>query len=342
MSEQPLLIGRAPGSHVASPAGDRPDWVGADPAKIDRALGHAVAKPSGGWCVVDSSRAFGRSPRPYTIEGRELVGWRCRSGPALAPDTCPHMGAELSKGSVDAKGRIVCPWHGLALAGDAPRGSWAPLDTFDDGVLVWARFDSLLAAGEAPTERPYLPTRPARALDAVIRMEGHCAPEDVIANRLDPWHGPHFHGHSFARLTVIDEAIDHVTVRVVYRIAGRLGMEVDARFDCPDPRTIVMTIVSGEGVGSVVETHATPIASGRTAIIEATLATSERKSVAWLPRATLLRPLLEARARRLWVDDVAYCERRYSLRQKQTAQIVMPSSQASVRRAPSSGETKGA
>src|SRR4249920_3882102 len=48
MSEQPLLIGRAPGSHVASPAGDRPDWVGADPAKIDRALRHAVAKPSGG------------------------------------------------------------------------------------------------------------------------------------------------------------------------------------------------------------------------------------------------------------------------------------------------------
>ncbi len=40
-----------------------------------------------------------------------------------------------------------------------------------------------------------------------------------------------------------------------------------------------MTIVDGEGIGSVVETHATPLTKGRTAIIEATLATSERAGV---------------------------------------------------------------
>jgi isorenieratene synthase len=314
MSERPLLIGRSPASAASAARSDRPDWIGADPAKIDRALRHALAKPSGGWCVVDASRAFARGPAPYTIEGRELVGWMCKHGPALAPESCPHMGAELSRGHVDARGRIVCPWHGLALSADRKQGDWEPLVTFDDGVLVWARLPSLLAPGEAPTDRPFLPTRPERALDAVIRVEGRCAPEDVIANRLDPWHGAHFHGHSFVRLTVIDEAIDHVTVRVVYRIAGRIGMEVDARFDCPDPRTIVMTIVSGEGVGSVVETHATPIAPGRTAIVEATIATSDRTSISWLPRATLLRPMIEARARKLWVDDVAYCERRYALR----------------------------
>lgn len=316
MSVRPLLIGRAPASASLERAKERPDWIGADPVKIERSLAHALAKPSGGWCVIDSSRAFSREPRPYTIEGRDLVGWRCLRGPALAPESCPHMGAELSTGRVDEKGRIVCPWHGLALSAEGKHGSWAPLVTFDDGVLVWARFDSLLAPGESPTDRPFLPARPPRALDAVIRVEGRCAPEDVIANRLDPWHGAHFHGHSFARLSVLDEAIDHVTVRVVYRIAGRVGMEVDARFDCPEPRTIVMTIVSGEGVGSVVETHATPIAPGRTAIVEATLATSERTSIAWLPRATLLRPFIEARARKLWVDDVAYCERRYALRTK--------------------------
>jgi hypothetical protein len=314
MPVRPLLIGRAPRSAGTEPR--VPDWVGADPDKIERALAHALAKPSGGWCVVDSSRAFSRTPRPYTIEGRELVGWRCLRGPALAPESCPHMGAELSKGHVDARGRIVCPWHGLALSVETKRADWAPITTFDDGVLVWARFDSMLREGEAPTDRPFLPVRPEHALDAVIRVEGRCGTEDVIANRLDPWHGAHFHGHSFARLSVIDEAVDHVTVRVVYRIAGRLGMEVDARFDCPDPRTIVMTIISGEGVGSVVETHATPIGPGRTAIVEATIATSERTSIAWLPRATLLRPFIEARARKLWSDDVEYCERRYALRTK--------------------------
>ena len=39
-------------------------------------------------------------------------------------------------------------------------------------------------------------------------------------------------------------------------------MEVDARFHCPEPRTIVMTIIRGEGVGSDVETHATPLEAG--------------------------------------------------------------------------------
>jgi len=321
MSERPFLIGRAPASaSLPPPENARPDWIGADPGKIERALRHATAKPSGGWCVIDGRRAIARGPVPYTILGRELVAWSCKKGPALAPEACPHMGAQLSTGFVDDRGRIVCPWHGLALSADRKQGDWAPIPTYDDGVLFWARFDELLAPGEAPTERPYLPVRPERALDAVIRMEARCAPEDVIANRLDPWHGAHFHGHSFARLSVIDEAIDHVTVRVVYRIAGRVGMEVDARFDCPDPRTIVMTIVSGEGVGSVVETHASPLAEGRTAIVEATIATSERTSVSWLPRATLLRPMIEARARKLWVEDVQYCERRYALRTQAAAQ----------------------
>ena len=46
-----------------------------------------------------------------------------------------------------------------------------------------------------------------------------------------------------------------------------------------------MTIVRGDGLGSVVETHATPIAPGRTAIIEATLATSDRPGFALAARA---------------------------------------------------------
>jgi isorenieratene synthase len=234
------------------------------------------------------------------------------------------MGAELSKGSVDREGRIVCPWHALAFSGISgtetshtqKKGGFAPLVAFDDGVLTWARVPELAHEGDPLTERPFLATRPARFLDAVIRVEARCEPRDVLANRLDPWHGAHFHPHSFARLRVVDRGTDHVTVRVVYRIAGNVGMEVDARFECPDARTIVMTVVAGEGVGSVVETHATPLSAGRTAIVEATLATSERPEViSWLPRAgSLLRPFVEARARRLWADDVEYCERTHALR----------------------------
>jgi len=98
-------------------------------------------------------------------------------------------------------------------------------------------------------------------------------------------------------------------------------MEVDATFHCPDPRTIVMTIVNGEGVGSVVETHAPPLDEGRTAIVEATLATSERDGFARHARtiAGLARPLIERRAARLWAEDAEYAERRYALRQRRQA-----------------------
>jgi hypothetical protein len=78
-----------------------------------------------------------------------------------------------------------------------------------------------------------------------------------------------------------------------------------------------MTIVAGDGEGSVVETHATPIAPGRTAVIETTLATSDRTGFALAHLASAwLRPFIARRARRLWVDDAAYTERLYAVRQR--------------------------
>ncbi len=310
-----VLFGRSPaGESPTRPLYDTPDWIQAQPARIERALERALAQPSGGWAVLDASSRVG-APRAMEVAGRALVVWRAPDGPRAAPEACPHMGASLCDGHVDDDGRVVCPWHGLAL-GDRPRGDWAPLPTHDDGVLTWVRLPELLAPGEAPTDAPILCERPAAFLHGVIRQEARCAPRDILANRLDPWHGVHFHPHSFLRLAVVDEGPDHITVRVVYKVLGPLAMEVDARFHCPDPRTIAMTIVAGDGLGSVVETHATPLGPGRTAVIEATLATSDRLGFPWVQRAQrLLRPLIEQRAARLWVEDCAYAERTYALRE---------------------------
>jgi isorenieratene synthase len=314
-----VLFGRSPARDAphARPIDDRPDWVQANPARIGRALEHALAKPSGGWAVLDASYRIGADPRRFVVCGHELVAWRGEGSLLrVAPDACPHMGASLCEGRVDDDGRIVCPWHGLKL-GDRKHGPWAPLTAHDDGVLAWVRLPELLGKGEEPTEAPILPERPARYLDGIVRTEARCEPRDVIANRLDPWHGAHFHPHSFLRLRVIDRAEDHITVRVAYKVLGPLAMEVDARFDCPDPRTIVMTIVAGDGVGSVVETHATPIDEERCAIVEATLATSDRLGFPlFRPLRRVLRPLIEARAARLWVEDAAYAERTYELRRR--------------------------
>ena len=305
-----ITFGNPPSSDAGPPPAEAPDWVQANPARIERALARALALPSGGWYAVDDREKIGGAPVGYTIEGQELVLWRAQDGTLRAgPGACPHMGASLACGRVRGD-NVVCPWHGLEL-GDGAHGKWRPLMAHDDGVLAWVRIGR---AGEE-TAAPILAPRPASALSGVIRMEANCDPGDILANRLDPWHGAHYHPHSFARLKVLEEREDLLLVRVAYRVVGPLAVEVDATFHCPDPRTIVMTIVGGEGTGSVVETHATPIGPGRTAVIEATLATSERGGFRHALRlARWLRPAMNARAARLWVEDIAYAERRHTLR----------------------------
>ena len=288
---------------------ERPTWQQASSAWIRQALERSQELPSGGWYALDASRTIRDAPRRVRVKGRTLVVWRDGARVHAAPDTCPHMGASLAGGCV-RNGRLVCPWHGLTL-GPEGHGAWKPLPAHDDGILCWVRLDG----ADHPTDAPILPARPRDPLDAVIRVEVACDPCDVIANRLDPWHGAHFHPYSFGRLHVIDQQLEEITVRVAYRVLGPFAVEVDARFHCADPRTIVMTVVRGEGEGSVVETHATPIEPGRTAVVEATLATSDRPGFAVARRAaTILRPLVRWAARRLWVDDATYAERLHVLR----------------------------
>ncbi|MEU5091409.1 DUF5914 domain-containing protein [Streptomyces sp. NPDC021356] len=308
----------------------RPTWQEARPAVIARALKRAQALPSGNWYVVGASRAVrGDGKLARTVAGREIVVWRGPGGRLVGgPGSCPHLGAPLRDSPVRC-GTLVCHWHGLALDG-SPYGGWSPLPVHDDGVLVWARLDAV--GGEEPMDEPVVPRRPdpARALTAVHTAVGVCDPEDVVANRLDPWHGAWLHPYSFADLTVVDApgapdgAVDgagnELTVDVSFKVAGRLVVPVRAVFTAPGPRTVVMRITEGEGAGSVVETHATPLgadAAGRprTAVVEAVVAASDRPGFAAVRRAApLLRPLVRAAAARLWRDDLSYAERRWRLR----------------------------
>jgi len=227
----------------------------------------------------------------------------------IAQNSCPHLGGPLAAGHLH-EGKLVCPWHGLSLPHDE-HPHWKPLAIHDDGVLVWVN----LGLEKETTPLPIIPKRPDIFIDAVIRKEAVCEASDMIANRLDPWHGAHYHPHTFARLVVTDMQPNMLTLRVAYRVFGPICIEVDATFHSPEPRTIVMHIISGEGVGSMVETHATPITPGRSAVIEATLATSDRPGFRKaLKAAGLIRRFMMRAAERLWVEDIAYAERAYRLR----------------------------
>lgn len=297
----------------------------AEPAIIDSALQRALRRPSGNWFVFAASADI-HTDRPFgtTVSGIEIVAWRDEQRHLhVGPAACPHLGADLSTGRIDC-GALICPWHGLRLDGRREFG-WKPLPAFDDGVLVWVRLDTV--GGEEPLAAPVLPVRPSGPhLAAVTRLEGVCEPRDIISNRLDPWHGAWFHPYSFAELEVLsappvdaEEESDIFQVAVTFHL-GRVGVPVVAQFTAPEPRTIVMHIVDGEGAGSVVETHATPLGPGRdgrprTAVIEAVIAQSDRAGFRHFLRAgPVVQPLMRLAAGRLWRDDLVYAERRYALR----------------------------
>ncbi|MEV0542779.1 DUF5914 domain-containing protein [Nocardia salmonicida] len=306
-----------------------PTYRDADPAVIGAALERSQNRPSGNWYVFGASRDV-RNDRPFgaTVAGVELVAWRDQQQRLLVgPGACPHLGAPLAQARVDC-GALVCRWHGLRLSGDGGPG-WAALPCHDDGVLVWVRLDHIGA--EPPLDAPVIGARPAsnRAISAVATVTGVCEPADIIANRLDPWHGSWFHPYSFAHLEVLEspaaepgaaDSVERFVVAVTFRVGGRLGVPVHAEFISPEPRTLTMRIIDGEGQGSVVETHATPLGVGpdgqpRTAVIEAVVADSGRRGFRVARHAgAALRPLMAHAATRLWRDDLSYAERRYQLR----------------------------
>ena len=188
-------------------------------------------------------------------------------------------------------------------------------------MLVWVR---LPGADVTTTPAPALPERPPLdgSVAGVIVATGRCEPRDVIANRLDPWHGSWLHPYAFSHLTVDDDASsdDALVVDVAFRLGRTYGVPVRAVFSCPDARTVAMHIVDGEGTGSVVETHATPIGTDEhgapiTQVTEATLAYSDRSGFRVATAlAALVRPAMRHTARHLWKDDLAYAERRYRVR----------------------------
>ncbi|WP_194836564.1 DUF5914 domain-containing protein [Nocardia sp. XZ_19_369] len=309
----------------------RPTYQDADPGLIAAALRWSQQRPSGNWYVIAASRAI-RRDRPFAtkVAGREIVAWRDDSGGLhIGPGACPHLGAPLASAEVE-NDALICRWHGLRVGADDSASRWCPYPGYDDGVLAWVRLDAV--GGEEPTDAPVLGARPAdTTVHAVTSLVGVCEPRDIIANRLDPWHGAWFHPYSFARLDVtrtpprdgITEENHAFLLTVTFRVTRSLGVPVAAEFRCPDPRTITMRILEGEGAGSVVETHATPMGSGpdgraRTAVIETVIANSDRPGFRHAHRALpVLRPLMNRAATRLWRDDMDYAERRYQLRTHQ-------------------------
>ncbi|HET9640065.1 MAG TPA: Rieske 2Fe-2S domain-containing protein [Allosphingosinicella sp.] len=157
------------------------------------------AAVTSGWHPIAFSSALGARPVAAILMGRRLVVARDREGPFVLDDRCPHRGAPLSLGRLEA-GAIACPYHGwrfargghcLAVPGTALPG--APARAFpciDRAGLVWTS----LAAEPGPF--PSLP--PAFEDESLDRFWWPLRPSpagllDAIENHLDPAHPHHIH-----------------------------------------------------------------------------------------------------------------------------------------------------
>jgi phenylpropionate dioxygenase-like ring-hydroxylating dioxygenase large terminal subunit len=142
---------------------------------IETTLWHPVAQP----------HDIAQAPVPVRLLERDLVLWRDGQGQLQAfADQCPHRGARLSLGRVNA-GRLECPYHGWQFEGSGqcvhvpalpqftpPASNCAVRYAVQEAYgLVWVR----LAEGEA--------TLPAFEAEADARLRKlNCGPYDVAAS----------------------------------------------------------------------------------------------------------------------------------------------------------------
>ena len=69
------------------------------------------------WHPVAFSSELGNAPLGVVLLDQPLVLYRVDGKPAAALDRCPHRGARLSRGWMEAD-NLVCPYHGLHYDGE--------------------------------------------------------------------------------------------------------------------------------------------------------------------------------------------------------------------------------
>jgi phenylpropionate dioxygenase-like ring-hydroxylating dioxygenase large terminal subunit len=161
--------------------------------------------PEDQWYPVLESRELGRKPLGVERFAQKLVFWRGADGqPHAALDRCPHLGAALSRGTIEDD-RLVCPFHAFAFDGEGacahipangrsgkiPRGM--ALRSFivrEAHGLIW------LWRGEAREPAPDLPFFPILEQGwrhGTVAVEWPVHYTRAIENQLDVAHLPFVH-----------------------------------------------------------------------------------------------------------------------------------------------------
>jgi 5,5'-dehydrodivanillate O-demethylase len=147
-----------------------------------------------------------RPTRAVRLLGEDLVLFRdARGALGLVQQRCPHRGASLAYGSVEADG-IRCPYHGWKFAHDGrcletpaePVGSRLP-ERVHARAYAARELGGLIFAYLGPEPAPLLPRFDLLVWDNCLRDIGQallpCNFLQIMENSVDPHHLEWLHGH---------------------------------------------------------------------------------------------------------------------------------------------------
>lgn len=157
------------------------------------------------WLPVASSwQLSADGPLAARLLGEDLVLWRAQDRVLAWQDRCPHRGAQLSLGQVQAEGGVLaCPYHGWRFAADGacvhipahpdqkppPRAAITAYPTHEEYGLIWVCLGE--PAGHAPPFTEWADPGYRKVLCGPYAI--NAAGPRVIENFLDVAHFPFVH-----------------------------------------------------------------------------------------------------------------------------------------------------
>lgn len=249
-----------------------------------------------------------------TIADQEIVFWRApddERAVEAASAVCPHWGGPLGEGAVDAKGTLTCPWHGWQFRNgyciDRPRLKLPRYLAHDDGILLWVR----LPWDIDEITRPPLQNRPADSVAFWFDIPIESDVYHVQENYLDFLHPAEYHASVFNHCVYLGKEGDIHRVELGYKLPFGKSLITRTRVWAPTPFQVRNEVYEGLGVGTVIESHITPLRHDRTLIHEIY---HVPQAVTPGPGWPLMRLFMRRSARRIREEDSIFSARRYRLR----------------------------
>jgi nitrite reductase/ring-hydroxylating ferredoxin subunit len=222
---------------------------------------NATSLPRGWFRAALSNEVGAKQPRSLRILGRDLVVFRDRNGTARIVDAyCPHLGAHLGDGTVDA-GRLRCPFHGWCFDGEGrcvevpfakkipPRaelGRW-PTREVDGVIFIWH------GAGEPEFPVPRVPELATDEWSQPLTWRRHVRGcfTDLKENIVDRAHFPSLHDPFWRRFIAPPRIVETIVEPTHFGVAmeatiSLFGLEVGTqfRFDLHGPGVEVVRVAT--------------------------------------------------------------------------------------------------